>query len=226
MRLILLFIFCTQSFLYAQEEHGKASFYADKFEGRSTASGEKYRHGKLTAAHRTLPFGTKVKVTNLSNNKSVTVRINDRGPFVAGRVIDLSKTAAQKLNFIKQGTTDVKIEVISVEDAKADSIEPVIAELPEDNSVIYYSLKIDTVERSGFGIQIGSYEELENLIHAASLLKPVYSKEVTIKQKVVNSTKVYSLIIGHFTRREEADSFKKKVQKKYSDSFIVDYSSL
>ena len=76
---------------FAQVQTGKASFYADKFEGVFTASGEKYRHNKLTGAHKTLPFGTKVRVTNLENNQSVEVVINDRGPYVEGRIIDLSK---------------------------------------------------------------------------------------------------------------------------------------
>jgi rare lipoprotein A len=88
---------------------GKASYYADKFNGRKTASGEKFRNSKLTAAHKTLPFGTKVKVTNLSNGKSVKVKINDRGPFVAGRIIDLSKKAARKIDIFKVGVGDVKI---------------------------------------------------------------------------------------------------------------------
>lgn len=88
---------------------GKASFYADKFKGRKTASGQIFRQNRKTAAHKTLPFGTKVKVTNLSNGKTVKVRINDRGPFVAGRIIDLSKKAARKLNMIDAGVSNVKI---------------------------------------------------------------------------------------------------------------------
>ncbi len=90
-------------------ETGKASFYADKFKGRKTASGQIFRQNKRTAAHKTLPFGTKVKVTNLSNGKTVKVRINDRGPFVSGRIIDLSKKAARKLNMIDAGVSNVKI---------------------------------------------------------------------------------------------------------------------
>ena len=78
-------------------QKGKASFYADKFNGRKTASGETFRNSKLTAAHKTLPFGTMVKVTNQSNGKTVKVRINDRGPFVLGRIIDLSKKAAKNI---------------------------------------------------------------------------------------------------------------------------------
>lgn len=91
-------------------EKGKASFYADSFQGRQTANGEIFKQNKKTAAHKTLPFGTKVKVTNLKNGKTVTVRINDRGPFVAGRIIDLSKGAAAKLDMKNDGIADVKIK--------------------------------------------------------------------------------------------------------------------
>src|SRR5436190_8269311 len=84
----------------AQVQTGKASFYADKFEGTPTASGEKYRHNKLTGAHKSLPFGTKVRLTNLANNQTVEVTINDRGPYVEGRVIDVSKSAAEQLGFV------------------------------------------------------------------------------------------------------------------------------
>lgn len=88
---------------------GKASFYADSFQGK-TANGERYRKGKLTAAHKSLPFGTEVKVTNLRNGKTVKVRINDRGPFVKGRIIDLSKKAARRIDLIQRGVGEVKIE--------------------------------------------------------------------------------------------------------------------
>ena len=90
-------------------ESGKASYYADKFQGRKTANGETFRQRKRTAAHKTLPFGTKVKVRNLTNHKTVKVRINDRGPFVAGRIIDLSKKAARKLGMVDAGVTEVEI---------------------------------------------------------------------------------------------------------------------
>lgn len=91
---------------------GGASYYANRFAGRRTASGERYRPGALTAAHRTLRFGTRVRVTNLRNGRSVVVRINDRGPFHRRRVIDLSRAAAQRIGMIRSGTARVRLEVL------------------------------------------------------------------------------------------------------------------
>lgn len=91
-------------------QQGKASYYADAFSGRKTARGERFRQGKRTAAHQSLPFGTKVRVTNLKNGKTVRVRINDRGPFVEGRIIDLSKKAARRLGMLKAGVVPVELK--------------------------------------------------------------------------------------------------------------------
>lgn len=93
-------------------ERGQASFYADRYQSRKTASGERYDHGKRTAAHKTLPFGTRVKVTNTKNNKTVVVKINDRGPFVKGRIIDLSKSAFSHIGKTSAGILPVTLEVI------------------------------------------------------------------------------------------------------------------
>ncbi len=92
---------------------GYASYYGREFKGRKTASGEVFDPSKLTAAHPTLPFNTYVKVTNLENNKSVILRINDRGPFKKGRIIDVSEKAAELLDFKRKGIALVKVEVIS-----------------------------------------------------------------------------------------------------------------
>lgn len=91
------------------QEAGKASYYADKYDGKKTASGEIFRQSAYTAAHRTLSFGTQVKVKNLDNGKTVKVRINDRGPFVNGRIIDLSKKAAKDIGLTQQGVGNVRI---------------------------------------------------------------------------------------------------------------------
>ena len=93
---------------------GEASFMADEMQGKRTASGKKFDLRELTAAHQTLPFGTIVEVTNLKNNKSVQVEVIDRGPFVRGRIIDVSFQAAKELGFVETGTTSVRIKVVQM----------------------------------------------------------------------------------------------------------------
>lgn len=93
-------------------EIGVASFYGREWNGHRTASGERFDPDALTAAHRTLPFGTRVEVTNLANGRHVIVRINDRGPFVRGRVLDVSRAAARKLDFVATGTVTVRLDVL------------------------------------------------------------------------------------------------------------------
>jgi len=93
-------------------ESGIASYYGNEFHGRKTANGERFDQGKLTAAHRTMPFGTRVKVTNTQNGKSVVVRINDRGPFAKGRIIDLSSSAFKSIAHLGAGVVPVRVVVI------------------------------------------------------------------------------------------------------------------
>ncbi|HEX2114419.1 MAG TPA: septal ring lytic transglycosylase RlpA family protein [Alphaproteobacteria bacterium] len=95
------------------QQTGQASWYGDQHHGRTTASGEKFDMNKLTAAHRTLPMGTAVRVTNLDNGRSIEVVINDRGPYVGARVIDLSREAARRLNMEREGLAPVRIEELS-----------------------------------------------------------------------------------------------------------------
>ncbi len=97
---------------------GVVSYYAHDFQGKQTSNGETFDMNDLTAAHRTFPFGTKVRVTNLENNKTVVVRVNDRGPFVEGRIMDLSLGAAKALDLMKSGTTEARLEVLQWGDGK------------------------------------------------------------------------------------------------------------
>ena len=97
---------------------GLSSFYSEDFHGKLTANGEIFDMYGLTAAHKTLPLNTVCRVTNLDNNKSLILRINDRGPYVVGRILDCSYGAAKKLDFVNKGTTEVKIEVIEWGDGK------------------------------------------------------------------------------------------------------------
>jgi rare lipoprotein A len=95
-------------------QDGIASYYAEEFHGRKTSNGETYDMNDLTAAHQTLPFGTIVKVTNKATGRSVTVRINDRGPFLKDRIIDLSRGAAEKIGMIGPGTAEVHLEILEL----------------------------------------------------------------------------------------------------------------
>ena len=107
-----------------QAEVGVASYYAHKYHGKKTASGENYNMHELTAAHRTLPFGSKVRITNLNNNNSVVVRINDRGPFVRGRIIDVSLAAARELDMVRSGVARVEVAPLAAREKRWATLPP------------------------------------------------------------------------------------------------------
>jgi rare lipoprotein A len=223
--LLVIFCCCLSAVASAQFQTGKASFYADKFEGHLTANGEKYRHSRLTAAHKTLPFGTKVRVTNLGNNKAVDVVINDRGPYAEGRIIDLSKSAAEILGFVNLGLADVRLEVID-----AGSGKIVTDVRPSDQVAVdekeYYDFEISRMVPRGYGVQIGTYQELVNLMRLSDNLKNSYKKRVVVQVKVLNGIKYYSLILGRFPSRDKADRFLSGIRKKYPDAFITEFNTL
>lgn len=226
MKPILIFLLVASSTLsWSQTQTGKASFYADKFEGHLTASGEKYKHSRLTCAHRTLPFGTRIRVTNLANNASVEVVVNDRGPYVDGRVVDLSRSAAEKLGFVNQGLADVRIEVLDPGDGKSGmEIKPVDHVAVDERE--FYDFEVSRFNPAGFGVQIGTYQELVNLMRLTDNLKNSYKKKVSVQVKILNGVKYYSLVVGQFSTREKADKFLATVKGKYPDAFIAEFSKL
>ena len=218
-------IMCLSVLAFAQTQTGKASFYADKFEGSPTASGEKYKHAKLTAAHKSLPFGTKVRVTNLANNETVEVVINDRGPYVDGRIIDLSKSAAEELGFVNLGLAEVRVEILDAGDGKSKSQSVSIEQVSVDEKE-FYNFEIERLQPKGFGVQIGTYQELVNLMRLSDNLKNSYKKKVTVQVKVINGVKYYSLLLGPVSSRPKAEDLLAELKKKFPDSFIVDYNKL
>lgn len=132
LKILTLSLLFTTSLVAQDEEFGLASYYSDLFHGKPTASGELYDKTKLTCAHKTLPFGTMLKVTRLDNNKSVQVKVTDRGPFISGRVVEVSRAGAEALGLIQDGSTRVKVEVVkpdlpavvSTETVKPESTPP------------------------------------------------------------------------------------------------------
>ena len=202
------------------DKTGIASFYANKFEGRTTANGEIYYHAKKTAAHRSLPFGSIVKVTNIENNKQVVVRINDRGPFVDNRIIDLSKSAAQDLGFVDKGLAKVRVELIASTDDLPDTrINPHTKETKN----IYYKINSELVKPKGKGVQIGSYTDDENMIKLIAELKIKYNENVYVEIAEVKQRKVYRIIVGNYNSDAQLKALKKKLSKVYPDCFIVEY---
>lgn len=139
-----------------------ASYYADKYHGRKTSNGEVFNMYDLTAAHKSLPFNTKVKVTNLSNGKSVVVRINDRGPFVKGREIDLSKAAAVKIGMIKSGTAKVSLEIIGGSDGAASASQVQNAGASEIPSASDFAKNADVANYDRWNIQLGAFSSRRN----------------------------------------------------------------
>lgn len=221
--LIVIFLFLFINEQHAQQDYKKtgiASFYADKFEGRQTANGEIYYHAKRTAAHRSLPFGSIVKVTNLDNNKVAVVRINDRGPFIDNRIIDLSKSVARDLDFVNKGITKVEIELIASTDDLPDNK---ILENKESQEKIYYKLNIDAVSLVGKGVQIGSYSNDENVFRLADELKKKYNEEIFVELATINGQKVYRIIIGNYTSDANLNALKNKLKKQYPGCFIVTF---
>lgn len=227
MRKLLLGLACQLVLVatFAQVQTGKASFYADKFEGSPTASGEKYKHSKLTAAHKSLPFGTKIRVTNIANKKSVEVVVNDRGPWVENRILDLSKSAAERLEFVNQGVADVEIVVVDPGDGKQSDPAKTIDHVAVDEKE-FYDFEIARLKPNGFGVQIGTYQELVNLMRLSENLKNSYKKKVTVQVKVINGVKYYGIILGQFSSRAKADLFRAGLLKKFPDAFIIEYNRL
>ena len=115
--LLLVFLFVSSFYVFAGKVYkssATASYYGKDFHGKKTSNGEVFNMNDLTCAHKSLPFDTILRITNLSNEKTVKVRVNDRGPFVVGREIDLSTAAAKKLDMMKAGTAKVKIEIVKM----------------------------------------------------------------------------------------------------------------
>lgn len=214
----------------ATVEKGEASYYADKFQGRLTSSGEVFNNTELTAAHNSLPFGTIVKVTNLANQTSVIVKINDRGPFKPGRVIDLSRAAAEKINLVKTGTAQVKVEIMKEKAAIApQKATPANTVKTEENKVGTGLFKIQmqtSEENKGFGIQIGSYSDFKSLFHAIEALNKKGIANVMVHSGFSGDTPVYRLVVGPYLQKADADVQLAKIKALGEDGIVLTLANL
>ncbi|TYB31213.1 MAG: septal ring lytic transglycosylase RlpA family protein [Candidatus Mcinerneyibacterium aminivorans] len=193
--ILYLLLFIISNLFYAQPEtyKGYASWYGPNFNGQKTANGETYNMYDLTAAHKTLPFNTYIKVTNLENNKTVVVRINDRGPFIKNRIIDLSYQAAREIDLISKGTCKVKLEV--VEKSKKNSQNGTelfiyIAKFSHINNAKKFKKKFENkfknikiLKRKNYFVLLGPYS---SMIEANKTLKRL--KYYKYEGKIINGS--------------------------------------
>lgn len=176
-------------------ETGVASWYGPNFHGKMTANGEIYNMNSLTAAHRTLPFNTFVRVQNVDNDKSVVVRVNDRGPFKDNRIIDLSKKAASKLEMIGPGTAHVRLFVVEGNNEK----------------IINKDLKVST-----YTVQLGSFQEEKHAVKISNEIRGARIEQFTLN----DGTEVYRIYYGIFTDKNEAQKEQRRLQRQGYNGYV------
>lgn len=202
-----------------------ASYYSTAFHGKPTASGEPFDMHALTAAHKTLPFQTIVRVTNLSNKKTVEVRINDRGPFAKGRIIDLSYEAAKRIDMIQAGVAKVKVEVIK---GKASS-EPNTPKTEAETSTSLLNAPIPSWWKSGktisvkigFGLQAGSFADDQNALKRIEELQKLGYPNARIQKLKVKSKLFYRVFVDIYTDNAKAKITAAALKKKGITTTIV-----
>jgi len=215
-RLFTLIYFFSAFSILAQkgstiELKGRASYYADDFHGKRTANGEKFDINKYSAAHRTLPFGTKVKVTNLINGKSVILKINDRGPHVKTRIIDLSKISAKAIDLMKYGDARVSIEVVTDPRLGLGPYMPSYHPNEVLNTALYmsgntYNFWGFTKKMDGYGFQVGAYTDLISARESAQQMMAKGATEVYIQVAALSDGKLYRVMVHQFPSRQTAEN--------------------
>jgi rare lipoprotein A len=189
-------------------EEGTASWYGPDFHGRKTSNGEVYDMHEWTAAHKTLPMNVHVRVTNRSNGHQCVVRINDRGPFVKGRIIDLSLAAAKELGVVGPGTAPVRIEALGYQDAVAT-----------DGAVTYR--RPASYEVGPFTVQVGAFTLPQNAQRLAEELRRGYG-EASIVEGWVAGKKYYRVRVGLYRTMAEAVNAETEFEGKgFRNSFVV-----
>jgi rare lipoprotein A len=188
---------------FLESGYAVASWYGPDFHGMPTASGEIFDMYARTCAHKGYPFGTKLKVINVSNNKGVNCLVNDRGPFVAGRDLDLSYAAAKEIGLIGQGTGKVRIEYMG-----------------RDNS---YIRGVRYISNTGpFAIQVGSFKELSNAVRLKTALELEYSR-VYITEIEIDGSKFYRVRIGKFNMKDDVYQLAKRLANEGYSVLITSY---
>ena len=208
------------------DEIGIASWYGEKFHGRPTANGAIYDMNALTAAHKTLPMPSTVRVTNLENGRSMLLTVNDRGPFVEGRIIDVSRRAAQLLGFQSKGTVKVRVQAV-LDDAAEPLMASPVGEVSQEPLVQTAALSPTTANGQGGGalktyVQVGAFGSLDNATRLSTQLAPIGPAQTT-KATIAGQT-VYRVRLGPVASPQEANSLLQSVVAAghYSARLVVD----
>lgn len=214
------------------DEVGTASWYGPGFHGKASATGEVFDESALTAAHPTLPIPSLVRVTNLQNNKTVVVRLNDRGPFVDDRIIDLSRAAAASLDMQGQGTARVRVQYVGpAPAAPGDPVAspaqglglvarplPPVPPAPVLPAPVQKPLAADVVS-GGFYLQAGSFADLTNANAAKAKLQA--HGAATIRAVTVNGTVFYRVLLGPWSSRSDADRARERLVQAGTNAIVV-----
>jgi len=232
--------YCPTTVYVGEKFRGIASWYGPNFHGAQTSNGEYYDMYGHTAAHKTLPINTMVKVTNLANGKSTVVRINDRGPFVKNRIIDLSYQAAQEIGVVKHGTANVELEVISFDPSanryahkkpvpKPAAPKPVALKPAQTVTVpqtvhevqnVTPDKALSVVQSGGFNIQIASFsDEAKALAFKRKCYNVLQKHPIRIQKKKIAARTIYSILISGFESIDAAKDYMKRYG--YKDAFVV-----
>ncbi|MCP4670268.1 MAG: septal ring lytic transglycosylase RlpA family protein [Desulfobacula sp.] len=190
-------------------QKGYASWYGKKFHGRKTSNGETYNMYAMTAAHKTLPINTWVSVHNLENNRKIVVRINDRGPFIRGRIIDLSYTGAKRIGIVGPGTAKVRITALGQATSYSKKTKKPVSFRP----VNYW--------QGNFTIQVGAFKVQANALNYKSKLSKTYKNAHVVMYKDHRGT-FYRVRIGRFTNVKDALRFSEKIMDQgFHNAFVV-----
>src|SRR5512134_394446 len=185
-------------------QRGVASWYGPDFHGKKTSNGEVYDMYALTAAHKTLPLGVYVKVENTENGSEAVVRVNDRGPFVKGRIIDLSYAAAKKLGVDRAGTAPVRVEALGYRESGSDQFRAV-----------------DSYDAGVYSVQVGSFKDPHNAERLSSTMRRQYGFSL-VSRASVNGEIFYRVLAGKYTSLSAAEKAEREfIESGYPGSFTV-----
>jgi len=203
-------------------ERGLASWYGSDFHGHSTASGEIYNMHGMTAAHKTLPLGTVVRVSQLETRRSVDVRVNDRGPFVDGRLIDLSREAAKQLGLMGQGVARVEVETIRLAPGETMLASARSAPRMAPATPLPATAPIaPPVTRGAFVVQVGSFQYADQALALKTALAAKYSS-VRVRSFSLAGVNYYRVQVGHYQTQDQARQELGRIkQTGFPDAFVV-----